>query len=994
MLRITEFMADNDGTLLDSDGDSSDWLEIYNSGNEAVDLTGIHLTDSATNLTRWTFPSGHVLDPGAFLIVFASNKNRATPGGEVHTNFALSAGGEFLALVGTNGVTMIDQYAPQFPAQLEDISYGRQMQVVGSGTTLLADGATAKGLIPTNNALGTSWIQPGFNDSGWTLNGPTGFGFENNPGDSVNFTAEIRTAIPSGTTSLYLRIPFTLNSLANLGALSLNVRYDDGFAAYINGTRVASANAPDVLAFNSTAGGTHDDGEAEQFVPFDVSSAIPLLNVGQNVLAIHALNVSSTSSDMLISPMLVAYASNITQPVRIGHFTAATPGWGNVGVPVLGYAAAPTFSVPHGFYNTTQIVTLTTTTPQSIIVYTTNGSTPRVDAALNVTNGTRYTAPLSISSTTVLRAATFRINYEPSFVTAASYLFLNDIIHQSPNGQLPGPGWATSGTNGQELSYGMDPEILALYGEEAVKASLASLTTFSITTDLANLFHPVTGIYVNAVNRGRDWERLATVELIDPSGQQDGFTTNAGLRIRGGYHRNDFNQKHAFRLYFRSEYGDGLLDYPLFGDEGVDRFDVLDLRTSQNYSWAAWGNSINGLQNSYLREVFARDTQADMGQPYTRSRYVHLYVDGQYWGLYMTQERIQEHYGETYFGGDKSDYDVVKSDPFETGGTEIADGNDVAWRQLFDMAQALANNPAGAADDYWAMQGLNPDGTRNESLPVLLDVDNLIDYMMIIIYTGGHDTGISAFFGNQRANNWFGIRNRETADQGFQFFLHDNEHSLAAGELVGSVHGTLDIDRTGPFYGPYDTVFEYFNPVFLHQDLLVHPGYVQRFVERVQELMFNDGPLTVNANIARMTERKVQVEPAIIAEAARWGDAKRSAPYTKADWDAEVAWLLNTYFQARSPIVLSQLQADGLYLDAPIAPPIYSQNGGVVPYGFTLTITGSTRVTYFTTDGSDPRAVGGAISPTAVRYSGPVVLTSNTTVKARSYLNGSWSPLR
>jgi hypothetical protein len=88
----------------------------------------------------------------------------------------------------------------------------------------------------------------------------------------------------------------------------------------------------------------------------------------------------------------------------------------------------------------------------------------------------------------------------------------------------------------------------------------------------------------------------------------------------------------------------------------VDEFENIDLRTSQNYSWAYDGSG----KHTFLRDVFSRDTQRDMGRPYTRSRYYHLYLDGQYWGLFQTEERPEASYAESYLGGDKEDYDVVK----------------------------------------------------------------------------------------------------------------------------------------------------------------------------------------------------------------------------------------------------------------------------------------------------------------------------------------------
>lgn len=989
LLRLTEVMASNDNTLADFQGDSSDWVEIYNPSAQTVDLSGLYLTDRSSNPTKWQFPPNVSIGPGGYLVVFASNKNMVAPNGELHTSFALSADGEYLGLVAADGVTVIDAFAPGFPAQEEDVSYGVTMSTLQE--TLVAEGDIARAWAPTSGVYDATWTNVGFNDSVFNIVGATGFGYESSPNPNPNYANEYNTPVPVGTTSLYVRVPFEVESLSGIERLTLRMKYDDGFVAYLNGVEVASANAPASRAWNSTATTFHDDFDAISFQEFDVSGWIPLLLNGENVLAIHAMNFSVGSSDFLITPELVVSQSTIVSPEELGYFDVPTPGYGN-GKGVAGFAAGPTFSVPHGFYTLPRLVELASATPGSVIVYTTDGSTPRVGSNLTPTNGVAYSGPILVSGTTTIRAVTFKQDFRPSYVQSASYLFLDDVVDQSPIGQAPA-GWPNYNVNGQLLDYGIDPQIIAQYGEQAVKDSLAAIPTITLTTDIANLFDPMTGIYVNATNRGRDWERLASVELINPDGSE-GFSTNAGLRIRGGYGRNDFNPKHGFRLYFRGEYGDGMLNYPLFGDEGVDEFDVLDLRAESNYSWSAWGDSVNGLQNSYLREVFARDTQADMGQPYTRSQYYHLYLNGQYWGLYMTQERVQEHFGESYFGGDRSEYDVVKSDSTEAYTTEIADGNDIAWRQLFDQAQQLADNPTSFANNYWAMQGLNPDGSRNNGLEVLLDVDNLVDYMMIIIYTGGHDTGISAFLGNDRANNWFGIRNRVTGDQGFQFFLHDNEHSLGAGELTGTLHGSLTIDRTGPFYTALDDDYEFFNPVYLHQDLLNHPEYVQRFVDRVQELTSDGGVLTPEANIARMVGRVGQVEAAIIAEAARWGDARRATPYTKQDWENEVDWLLETYFPVRHGLVLEQLRNDKLYLPAPT----FSQPGGEVTAGFALTLTNNLRgaTLYYTTDGMDPRAVGGGINPAAnvLSGSGPIVLTEGTLVTARSRLaDGTWSAL-
>ena len=467
MLRITELMASNNNTLLDADGDSSDWIEIYNSGVDSVDLSGMYLTDKDSDPTKWAFPVATSLGAGDILVVFASNKNDILTGGEVHTNFKLSSGGEFLALVDVDGVTILDQFAPEFPGQTEDVSYGRSMEISGPPTTLLTTGAQAKAFVPTDGSLDNLWQQPGFDDSAWPITGPTGLGYENNTGDSINFVDEIQTIVPSGITSLYTRITFDLASAGNIGRLILRMRYDDGFVAYINGQRVAGSNAPGTPAWDSLANGARDDALSEQFKEFDISFEIPALQTGENVLAIHALNTSSTSSDFLISPELIAETSSLVSPEQIGFFLTATPGAAN-GTSFSGFTADPTFDVLHGYYDTPQTVSIASDTTGALIVYTTDGSTPTVNGNLNVTNGFEYLNPLNISSTTTLRAMAFKATFQSSFTSASTYLFVDDIINQSPLGQSPA-GWPNGNVNGQTINYGIDPDIIALYGERRLR---------------------------------------------------------------------------------------------------------------------------------------------------------------------------------------------------------------------------------------------------------------------------------------------------------------------------------------------------------------------------------------------------------------------------------------------------------------------------------------------------------------------------------------------
>ena len=171
---ISEFMAVNDRTITDQDGDYSDWIEIHNAGTNAVNLNGWFLTDKASQLTEWRFPDT-LMAPNGYLLVFASGKDRHVAGAELHTNFKLSGDGEYLALVRPDGTNVVSAFSPKFPSQAGGVSYG--VPVLSTPTTLLASGAAARVLVPSDGSLGSDWTIPAFNDSAWASL-PTGVGFD------------------------------------------------------------------------------------------------------------------------------------------------------------------------------------------------------------------------------------------------------------------------------------------------------------------------------------------------------------------------------------------------------------------------------------------------------------------------------------------------------------------------------------------------------------------------------------------------------------------------------------------------------------------------------------------------------------------------------------------------------------------------------------------------------------------------------------------------
>src|SRR4029078_3862351 len=175
----------------------------------------------------------------------------------------------------------------------------------------------------------------------------------------------------------------------------------------------------------------------------------------------------------------------------------------------------------------------------------------------------------------------------------------------------------------------------------------------------------------------------------------------------------------------------------------------------------------------------------------------------------------------------KEDYDVVKVAPESNYTIYATDGDLKAWTRLWTAAKAGLSSDAA----YQKLQGNNPDGTPNPDYEVLLDVDNLIDYMLVILYGGNLDAPISNFLGNASPNNFFALRNR-TARKGFQYFAHDSEHTLL----------NVNESRIGPFSA--GTTLDKSNPQWIWQQCWSNAEFRMRVADHVQRHFFNGGVLS------------------------------------------------------------------------------------------------------------------------------------------------------
>jgi hypothetical protein len=484
----------------------------------------------------------------------------------------------------------------------------------------------------------------------------------------------------------------------------------------------------------------------------------------------------------------------------------------------------------------------------------------------------------------------------------------------------------------------MDPNVVndPAYSGVIVNA-LKSVPTVSIVMSMDDFLGPA-GIYSNPTGEGVAWERGASVEWIDPTGNADEFQIDCGIRPQGGASRNPgTSPKHGFRLLFKDAWGPSKLKFEMFKDSPVDEFDTLVLHARFNDAWV-W----NGASAEYIRDMWCRDAQLAMGRPSPHGNYVHLYVNGVYWGLYDPGEKPDASFAAHHLGGDKSEYDAVNSG-------EFIDGDSTAWNTMFAIAAGgLATDAAYA------------------NIQQYLDVPGLIDYMIVNLYAGNTDWP---------GHNWTAAR-RRVAGAGYKFFSWDAEWTFS----------DRNTNVTGVNQGN--------TPAYLYAQLRANAEFRQLFADHVQRHFFNGGALTPGRVDALWMQRASQIDQAIICESARWGDYRTEPAMGRNNaWLPEQSRLRTQYFPQRTQIMIDQFRAIGLFpaLDAPA----FNQNGGSVAPGFSFQMTNpnATGVIFFTTDGTDPRLPGGGIAGGAQTYSAPLVLNSHAVIRARVKDGATWSAL-
>lgn len=526
-------------------------------------------------------------------------------------------------------------------------------------------------------------------------------------------------------------------------------------------------------------------------------------------------------------------------------------------------AEEPQFSVRSGVQRAPIEVTITSGTPGATVFFTTNGAFPSPHS------GTRYREPLHLTTTTVLRAAAYADGVKTPRAATRTYLFLAEVGRQTGAG-FP-PTWGLNGGQPVVADYAMDPEVVNAPAYRAdFLTGLAALPSVSLVAASVDLFDTQNGIYANPRESGDAWERPAVVDYL-PADGRDGFRLDAGLRIQGGWNRRpEESPKHAFRLVFRKRYGEGSLDYPLFG-EGVRTFDTLILRAGCNNTWLHWSGE-ERRRGDFIRDQWMRDSLRAMGHPSARGQFVHLFLNGLYWGLYNLCERPSAPFVAAHLGGKPADYDV-------RNGANILEGDGDSWKHLTSLLEiGVKEDPAYAALAPW------------------LDTTQFADYFLLNLYGANGDW--------DAASNWYAARRRQPAGP-YQFFVWDGERTLEDPQA-----NALDYDAED-------------SPPRLFQRLRTNATFRRLFAERAHRHLGPGGALSPGPAAERYERWAKVIENAVVAESARWGDYRREVHpyktppyelYTRDDhWRPEVKRLLTDYFPKRTSVVITQCQAAGLW---------------------------------------------------------------------------------
>ena len=870
-IAINEIMASNRSTITDEDGDFPDWIEIFNSGNDTVNLEGWGLSDDYDNPFRWTFPRV-ILEPSEYLLVWASGKDRRPDQNTLIQGLMREVYEDIPGILvddlvnhpsypGNPSSTGIISNLFEAPTNVGD-NYGQRMH----------------GWIkPPADGYYIFWIA---GDDECQLFLSTG----NSPSDTI-----LTASVPGWT------FPREWDKYPEQKSEEIFLRGGEYYyikalmkEAYGGDCLAVGWQFPDGTLNKPISGEYLFWNETELHTNFSISSA------GEEVLLTHP---SGELIDMAGPREIPSDISLGRYPDGTGEFmffSVPTPGKPNNTTAYSEILAPPYFSHASGFYEEPFNLILGTTDPDVQIIYTLDGSEPDPDNLGGRTfeyknsypqqthsspgpfltgsyTSNLYSEPLMIKDRTpekeVLAHKSSTFHTEPDYFPS-SRIFKGNVIRAIAvkEGAIPSQPVTrtfliTSDANERFslplVSIAINPEHLFGYHDGIYTAG-------KIFEDW-RAAHPSTvvtgGSNANYHQRGRNWERKANLELFEKDSNSSSLNQDIGLRIHGGWTR--ALPMKSLRLYARGEHGESRFNHRMFPDLEHDSYNRLILR-----------NSGNDFPNTMFRDAAIQAMVKHLDLDVLAYRPFIVMVNSEYWGIHNLRERYDKHYLNRVYGVDPENIDILN---YAHGlGIIIREGDNSHYNSMINYI----NSNGLAGDQHY------------RHIRTLMDVENFTDYNISNIFVYNHDwPGNNTELWRLKTPEF--IPGAPKGHDGrWRWLLFDTDYGL--GWWNNNVnHNTLSFATRAGLSGWPNPDFS----TLILRNLLTNETYRNYFINRFADLLNTAFQPELTTSV--VNQMKAVIEPEMEEHISRW-----SVPGSIDYWKDEVQ--IMTDFLNRRPAIQRQ----------------------------------------------------------------------------------------
>ncbi len=845
-IAINEMMASNATTFTDEDGDHEDWIELYNYGNEAINLDGFGLSDDYENPFKWVFPSV-VIEPGEFLLVWASGKDRKAE--EAMVNGLIRE-----VYTGIEGAAISDLINhpnyPDNPCERHAVTTGFE------APTNIGDhyGQRMHGYIkPPETGDYIFWIA---SDDNGSLNLST----DQNPDNTVEIASVPEWTLPRE----WDKYPQQESS---------PVALEEGNHYYIKAL-MKEHEGGDNLAVRWQL----PDGTIEEPVPNarlfrkqeELHTNFKISSEGEEIILTNPDSITIDEHPPTHIPTDISYGRKPDGTGIWYYFDQPTPGSSNTTQSYTGVLSPPLFSAAGGFFNEEFDLELFHQEDNVTIVYTLDGSEP----CINNLEGTvfeyknhyayhphepfgeleekefiskMFNEYISIIDRSVEpnRLANFSSTIHAPYYIPDNPIYKGTIVRARAykEGKIPSSHTAnTYFINPENREHFELPVISVGIQEDHLFGYYDGIYTPGIDADQWRLDNPNSSfswVYPgNFTRHGIQWEYPGNIEFFDKEYHHQQLNQNIGIRIHGGATRS-FPMK-SLRIYARNKYSNSLLEHPFFDSRPHSEYKRLILRNSGNDFptdvWAPGHSSRTMFRDAAIQAIVKHMNFTT--QDFTPSV---LFLNGEYWGIQNIRERYDKHFLERVYGVDPENIDLL------THRNSVKEGNNIHYNETIDFIETH-----GLEDDE-----------NYQYIQTRIDTENYIDYQIAQIFSNNTDwPGNNIDFWRTRTEEYtpdapYGHDGRWRwlmFDVDFGFGLYDN-YQMNTIEFATSEHQTTWANP------PWST--------FLLRSFLENEQFTRQFLTRFADQL--NTAFLPERMINVIMEHKDMMAPEIEEHFARWG---------------------------------------------------------------------------------------------------------------------------